>query len=298
MIDWIILQYAPYLPNRVRCTYNDRKIPLMSDFARMKEELTIDVKKRISKGENGVPHNGAMYKLKEFDVAYREIIDGEEVPVLRLLFGPTDYFSQKVTDLSIGNPVRERYARNTDITQRPVPEFSSILGVNLNIITVDGYLVIAERSNQTDVAAGKLHTSVAENMLRPTDAGTNGAPDPFRCAVRGVQEELGLVLNIDNVEFTAFGVQPELCQYSLIGSARVPETRAEVEEIRSQAIPKDKCENRRLIFVPCNPNAIAEFMHENRDRWFAIGQAAVVLSLFQLGYSRQEINQAFQRYRT
>ncbi len=294
-VNWIILQYANYLPSRMHITYDDRKVPLLDEFARMKDNLIVDIKKRMARGEANVPHNGAMYKLKEFDVGYREVIDGEEVPILRLRFGPTDYFSQKVTDLNVGNPIREKYAKVADVTLSPVREFSSIVGVNLNIITSDGYLVIAERSKQTEVAAGRLHTSVAENLLRPTDAGSNGAPDPFRCAIRGIQEELGLVVDIGAIEFSAFGVQPELCQYSLIGWTRVRENQAEVEEIRTQAIPKDKAENRRLIFVPCNPKSIAEFVFVNRDRWFAIGEAAAVLSLFQLGYSRQEINQAFQK---
>jgi len=294
-INWIILQFAHYLPGRIRTSYENMEQPLHPDFARMKIERLRDRKKREAKGEMNLPHNGPMYKLERFDVGIREVMDGEEVPILQLSFRPTDYYSQLVTDLNIGDPTREKYAHSADITQRPISEFASILGVNINIITSDGYLIVTEKSNETHVAGGQLHTSVHENLLRPVDTDAKGAPEPFRCAVRGIQEEIGLVVSSGDVEYTAFGVYPDTCQYSLIGWIRVAETRQEVEDVRSQAIPKDKFENRRLIFIPCNPVSVANFVFEYSDRWSSIGESSVVLSLFQLGFSQKEITQAFRR---
>src|SRR5262249_462394 len=153
------------------------------------------------------------------------IIEGEEVPTLRLKFGPTDYFSQVVTDLNIGDPVREKYLATADsITERPVPEFSTILGVNLSVITADNYLVITERNRQAVVAGGKFHTSVGENLLRPKDSGVSYAPDPFLALMRGAKEELGITLNKDEIIFRTFTVAPDLCQYSLIATMRIQET--------------------------------------------------------------------------
>jgi hypothetical protein len=297
-VDWIVLSSNSFTPNRIRCFYDDHHIPLTPEFDRMKKDFVRDWKRKLATGETRLPYNGPTYKLKAFDIGYREIIDGEEVAVLVLKFGPTDYFTQLVTDLNINNPIRERYAAANDLTVQPVPEFSSVLGINLNLFTKDGYLIVTERDPQIQIAAGKLHTSVAEGLLRPTDTGLQGAPDPFRCALRGAEEEIGVVLPSDGIVFTAFGVQSTLCQYSLIGWCQIEEKKADIENLYSLAVPKDKWENQTLFFVPCNPKAIAKFVIGNRDSWSPIGLAAVVLSLFQMGYDKIEIEKAFLQAQT
>ncbi len=159
-VNLIILARGDYGPQEVHCFY-ERKKHLPPDLEEMRRNYARNVKAQEAKGILGLPYDSPMYKLREFDAGYRNIIDGEEVPNLRLRFGPTNYFSQIVTDLNVGDPVREKYlARADSITECPVPEFSTILGVNLNIITADNYLVITERSRQAKVAGGRLHTSV------------------------------------------------------------------------------------------------------------------------------------------
>jgi len=293
IIDWILLASARYSQGRIRCSYNDVPMPLPDEFSRMKREFVQDWKRRAALGEPHLPYNSPTYKLEAFDVGYREVIDGEEVPILRLSFRPTDYFTQLVTDFNVGNPLRDSYAKATDITVQPVPQFSTILGVNVNVVTKDGYVIVTEGSQKLPIGAGQLRPSVNENLLRPTDAGADAAPDPFRCALRGAQEELGLVLNPEEVEFTAFGVEPNLCQYSLFGWCQVNETRSEVEELRTLAIPKDKWENRNLLFVPCKPESVARFVFSNKERWLVFGLVAILLSLFQTGYTKSQVEQAF-----
>lgn len=292
-IDWVVLATGSYTPERIRCSYSDKQIPLVREFITMKEDFVNEWKRRAEEGETHLPYNSPTYKLRSFDVGYREIVDGEEIPVLILNFAPTDYFTQLVTDLNVNNPIRERFAATTDLTEYPVPEFASIVGVNINLITRDGYLIITNRNSLLPIAAGKLHTSVGEGLLRPTDADNKGAPDPFRCALRGAQEELGVVLQTQDLEFTAFGVHTTLCQYSLIGWCCINESAEEVQNLYSLAIPKDKWENRRLHFVPCNPTSIARFVTDHREDWFSVGLGSVVLSLFQMGYDKREIERAF-----
>ncbi|MEV4889742.1 hypothetical protein AB0K48_10175 [Nonomuraea sp. NPDC055795] len=198
-----------------------------------------------------------------------------------------------MTDLNLGNPVRERYARRTDITVTPVPEFATILGVNLAVVTSDGFVVIAERSTRAHVAGGKLHTSIAENLLRPVDSGPDGAPDPFRCAMRAAQEELGLDLAIDELTFNAFGVEPALCQYSLLGCVHVSESKDEVQERWSLGTAKDKWESKNLIFVAHKPREVAEYVQATMSRWSSIGLATIVLSLYSSGYSHEAVRAKF-----
>ena len=128
--------------------------------------------------------------MNSFDVGYREIIDGEEVPILRMSFTPVDYFTVRVTDLDIGNPVRERLAGRVDVTKNPVPEFATILGVNIGLVTKDGCFIVTKRSHRVASGAGKYHCSLHEHILRPTDTNGEGVPDPFRTASRAAMEEL------------------------------------------------------------------------------------------------------------
>ncbi len=203
-----------------------------------------------------------------------------------------------VTDLNIGNPIRERYAKAISITDRPIPEFATLLGVNLSIITKDGYLIITERSLRSFVAGGRLHTSVGENLLRAIDAGQSEAPDPFYCAIRGAKEELGITLNQEDLTFNTFTVIPDFCQYSLLSTIQISETRAEIEELRQFTVPTDKWENHRLLFYPHTPDSIAQFTVSTWDRWFNIALAAVILSLSDVGYPKKQIDEAFLNARS
>jgi hypothetical protein len=120
----------------------------------------------------------------------------------------------------------------------------------------------------------------------------------YRCALRGALEELGVELKLERVEFTAFGVHPQLCQYSLIGWSNIDLTKEEVEQLYLLADPKDNWENKDLFFIPCNPEEVADFVVSRWGGWFSIGLAAVVLSLFQQGFFLKEVNDAFSRARS
>jgi hypothetical protein len=98
-----------------------------------------DWEERNQRGETHLPFNFHMYKLLEFDAGFRQMVDGEETLLLRLRFGPTDYFTQIVTDLNTSDPIRNSYAEATNIAERPGPEFASILGVNLSLISYVRY---------------------------------------------------------------------------------------------------------------------------------------------------------------
>src|SRR6266487_1901078 len=294
-VNIIILARGYYGPQEVQCFYDRTQKHLPPDLEKLRRDYEWNNKEQKAKGLLGLPYNSPMYKLLEFDLGHRNIIEGEEVPNLRLKFSPTDYFSQIVTDLNVGNPVREKYRAKADlpITDRPIPEFSTILGVNLNVITADNYLVITERSRQANVAGGKLHTSVGENLLRPRDSGVTNAPDPFLALTRGAKEELGIALRKDDIVFKAFTVIPDFCQYSLIATLQIPQTHSQVDEIWHNVVPADKWESRRLLFHQHHPDTIAQFVTRTWERWFHVALAAVVLSLVDVEYTWEEVDRAF-----
>jgi len=291
--EGMVLSSAHYIPGRIRCHYDDREIPLPEDLARLKSQLIESVKS----GTVAPIYNSPTYSLRSFDIGYRDIIDGEEVSVLQLDFTPTDYFTQCVTDLNVGNPVREKYARHVDVVIDPVPEFTNLVTINLNLITKDSYLIVMKRSEKVPVSPGTYHCSVGENLLRPADAGPDSAPDPFSCALRGAMEELGIALKHENVDFTHFVVAPRYCQYSLIGWAHLEETRAEIEDLYRIGVPKDKWENRHLMFISCKLDYLCEFLAKTWDQWSPNGLTSAVICLFQLGYSKKSVDIAIAEAR-
>ncbi|HEY1353763.1 MAG TPA: hypothetical protein VGF67_29490 [Ktedonobacteraceae bacterium] len=298
-INLIILSRGSYGPQEIQCFY-ERKKHLPRDLDELRSQYEASTNEQKARGVLGLPYNSPMYKLREFDPGYRQIIEGEEVPCLQLKFGPTDYFSQIVTDLNVGNPLRDRYLAQAEkpITEHPVPQFSTILGVNLTVITSDNYAVITERSKQAKVAGGKLHTSVGENLLRPRDSGVSWAPDPFLALLRGAQEELGITLEKDSMVFNTFTVIPDFCQYSLIGTRRIRETHTHLDAIWHNIVPADKWESNSLLFCPHTPQNIARFVASTWGQWFPVALAAVVLSLLDVGYTWEEVDTAFVRART
>jgi transcriptional regulator with XRE-family HTH domain len=290
----IILAWGYYKPKHIRCYYSDQEISFPPDILRLKKNLIEDCAERKARGESYLPYNSLTYKLKSFDVGYRDIVNGQEIPVLNLFFGPTDYFTHCVTDLNVGNPVRDKYMRNAkDITAEPVPEFATTVGINLNLITPEGYLILSERSSRTATEPRTFHTSVGEGFLRPGDAGPDGAPDPFHCAIRGTKEEIGISLNREDVEFNAFCVHQTRGQYSLFGWSRIKETKSQIEMLRTFAVAQDKWENHTLHFLLCNPASVAQFLVTHLPRWSDTGLASLIFSLMQEGYSIDEISKAF-----
>ena len=292
----IVLAWGVYGPKQIRCSYSDQAISLLPELQRLKDDLVNECKEKEARGDTPIPYNSLTYKLKAFDVGYRIITQEEEIPILDLAFGPTDYFTHCVTDLNVHNRIRDRYLRTAkDITTEPVPEFATTLGINLNLITSDGYLIVTERSQKTETEPGTLHTSVGEGLLRPADAGVDGAPDLFRCAIRGALEELGLLLKREAIEFNAFCVHVERGQYSLFGWSKVKETKADVERLRVLSVPKDKWENRSLQFVLYNLSSIVQLIRVNVHRWSATGLASLIFGLMHMGYTPNEIHEAFLR---
>ncbi len=279
---------------RIRCRYSNVPVPLPDDLALLRRDFEADIARRKGAGEMGLPYNGSGYKLTGFDVSQRDFSDGEEIPLIDLQFAQTDYFTQCVTDLNVDNPIRNRYAKDIDLTAQPVPEFASCLGINLTLVTTDNYVLVVKRDNRTGIFPGTYHTSVAENLLRPADAGNDGAPDPFKCASRAAWEEIGLSVPPETVEFTHFTAWLPTCQHSLIGWSRLSMTQSKVEEQYRADVPKDKWEG-RIIYIPFNPKAIAEFVVPNWERWAGVGLAALILALkqrFSIGEIADEIVRA------
>src|SRR5262249_20820087 len=106
---------------------------------------------------------------------------------------------------------------------------------------------------------------------------------------------LGIELSPSDITFIAFGVDPVRCQYTFVGWSEIKATAEEIRQRRAMGTPKDKWENRGLIFVPAELRSIARYVAKNRTRWDSYGLAAVVLGLAQLQGKEDQIQDAFRK---
>src|SRR5947208_16334213 len=93
-------------------------------------------------------------------------------------------------------------------------------------------------------------TSVIEGLSRPIDRGTTGeAPDVYRCACRGLAEELGLYESVDfsvaDITFLSFGVDT---RYALRGLTGMVKMKSSIERLllRWDNVVSDKFEIHKL----------------------------------------------------
>ena len=100
--------------------------------------------------------------------------------------------------MSLKEPaLREKYLSDVDWYQT-VPYFSHSFGVSLSIVTSDGFTVFSQRGRNVGTWLQIYDTGIVEGLSRPIDHGTTGeAPNVYRCACRGLAEELGLHKSVD-----------------------------------------------------------------------------------------------------
>jgi hypothetical protein len=280
----------------IKIHYNPNPLKKPPEIKSLYEQKIKEIKRLEIKGEP-VPFNGLGYQLEKFFVGHRT--GQNEEPSLHLSFRPTDYFMMLVTDAMLDEPIivnnakttlRKRYAERIDLAYSPVPEFATHFGVGIMVITADGKIIFSERG-PTAVDAFVFFPSVAEGCSRPVDAGYNSGPDPYRTAVRGLAEELGLEISPDQVKFLSFGANAVLYEYALCGAVYVDQTEGEILKTRSLGIPKDKWENQKLHFVPFKPEAVAEFITKNKP-WSPFAIACAIHALFDR-FGKEKLVKAF-----
>jgi hypothetical protein len=291
VVPWVVCAFGPWKRENIRCSYRSTALRKHPVVEQLYQELKADFEKQARQGK-AVPFNGLGYQLESFDVSGRTV--PEEEPILRLSFRPTDYYHMLVTDHQLDVPIvingqnttlRKEFAANVDLKVRPVPEFATHFGIALMVVTSDSWTFFAERGN-TAVDAFTFFPSVAEGACRPVDQGPAGAVDPYRTAIRGASEELGIELAPEQIEFVSFGANAVLCEYGLIGIAHTSLTVEQVLAARSLGIPKDRWENIALHPVRFDPESIAGFIATHKP-WSPFAVVAAVHALtYEFGWER------------
>jgi transcriptional regulator with XRE-family HTH domain len=241
------------------------------------------------KREQGLPFfwNGQIYALDRFVIG-REPIN--EDMTLDLWFRPSDYYTFLATNMSLKEPkLREKYLADVDWSEA-VPYFSNSFGVSLTVVTSDGYTVFTQRGKSVGTRPTVYDTSVIEGLSRPIDRGTSGeAPDVYRCACRGLAEELGLYESVDfsvaDIIFLGFGVDTRYALRGLNGMVRI---KLSIEKLlrRWDNGARDKFENHKLFPVPFAPKDVVSFAYSHLP--FAPGPTVYNALVHEFGRSMVE----------
>jgi transcriptional regulator with XRE-family HTH domain len=275
-----------YLPQHISAHY----IPFTQ---KLPEELQVRrdhiQQEQEQKKEQGLPFfwNGEIYALDRFVIG-REATN--ENMTLDLWFRPSDYYTFLATNMSLKEPrLREKYLSDVDWCET-VPYFSHSFGVSLAVVTSDGYTLFTQRGKNLGSRPRTYETSVVEGLSRPIDRGTHEeAPDVYRCACRGLAEELGLHESVDfsvsDITFLSFGVDTRYALRGLTGIVKVKKTMEKLLPLWDNGV-RDKFENQKLFPVPFTPKDVISFAYAHQP--FVPGPTLYYALVYEYGRSMVE----------
>ena len=266
------------------------------------EELPEELQKRKEKiaqeqqerKEQGLPFawNGATYNLARFVIGREPV---HEEMTLDLWFRPSDYYTFLATNKSLDDPsIRTKYLKEPNWYE-PIPFFSNSFGVALVVVTKDGYCLLTQRSPYQAIQANLYSAAaVVESLSRPVDKRTDSfAPDLYRCACRGLSEELGLIEQVDffpkDILFLNFGVNTTNALWALRGMIRVQRTCQEILDKWSKGV-KDKLENQKLYPLPFTPDDYIQFITEHK----MVGESLYYALVHEFG--REQVEKVLASY--
>lgn len=249
-----------YSPQYIRTFYDSRSIQFLEEIEQTRERIEGE---QAHHEENGrlLQWNGEIYHLAAYQLSREPV---HEQMKLHLWFRPTDYFATLAKNRCLKNKTfREKYILGYD-WDVPFPSLPIPFGVGLSLLTSDGYILFAQREGSVGVRPSYFMTSVEEGLSRPLDRGTiSDAPDVYRCACRGLAEELGLIENTDfsvsDILFLALGLDTEYYMCGLRGFMKITRTAHDIMNNWHLGV-KDKMENKKLFAIPFTPEDVCDFV--------------------------------------
>jgi len=218
----------------VVCEYEDKCKPLPDEIERFKAKI-VEEKARNSKEKGYAFDNNPQYKLTKIRPS-REYVNKikDRKHKIYLTFSPTDFYTCMATNLSLDKPlfedkekpttIRDKYIKTYNLSDPSYLQHSPLansFGVTLATITEDNKIILQKRSQQVALGPGKLTVATAEMMLRDRDVDRNGKPSPFETARRCVKTELGVDVNLEDVNFLMFGVRLDYALPQALGILRL-----------------------------------------------------------------------------
>lgn len=297
-VPWIIIEGTGefmYTKERILARYIDIPLELPSDLealvSRQKAALA-----RKEKETGGAIWDGKRYRLiSSHKTRLPDPVTSEEVPGIYLEFGPSRYSIHLALEGNLDVPgtvynskgqpttIRKKYLDPVWNPFRPNPYLSNSFGVNILVVCQDSTIIVVLRNlTEVEKSKGVFNLSIDEGMSRPTDEEGPGVPSVFRCAQRGLYEELGLVVSQEEITFFSFGIDPLRHEYGVLGIAEPDLTSREVvSHFKTRA--KDRFEVEKKPFeIPFDPRSVFEFMQKNKPwtPWAIVGLFQMLTTSF------------------
>lgn len=257
----------------------DREVKVPEDFRRIAYRLRKENEVRMQKGEKPVYSELHPYAVHSILTPREETgMKKTERPTCYIGLRESSYFYSLVSIMAMNERVdnltiREKYySKLLENPDRPTPygyDIVHALGINTLIYTCDGKFIFGERNPNT-VATGQgcLHLSVGEhlNKMLIDFNNENNEPDITKTLIRGINEELGIIVNNleeADIRFYGLALSKRLCQYGVLGIT-ILNNFSSTDIIKAWMFSKDgRYENRRLVAINADLRSIVDYMNEH-----------------------------------
>jgi hypothetical protein len=241
-----------YLPANIRTHLDPQLAIFFEEVMQVKQKIQYEQEENR---RNGRPYqwNGEKYQISKIVMSREPTF---EHMTLDIWLKSRDHFTGLATRRNLEDPVfREKYL--PEDWAHPVTSFSCSIGVDITVISSDGYIILTQRGANQSVHQGAFNCSVSEAVSPSFDRSTTSrAPDLYRCASRGLAEEIGLQEPADfsssDILFLSFSVDTRYALYNLRGMVKVKKRANEIIQNWHAGV-KDKMENKKIFAVPFNP---------------------------------------------
>jgi 8-oxo-dGTP diphosphatase len=169
--------------------------------------------------------DGGVARLHGLDVTTFTDLDGAEHHRVRLAVMRTGYYDMLATNVALGPFTPEAAPLLAGRGGLAVTQLSNMMGLDLTLVTEDGYVPVFLRSAGMAALDRCWQASSGETVQLPIDGGTDGGPDVFKTARRGLEEELGISPEqVQELAITAFVATPEYANVGVLMVATMPVT--------------------------------------------------------------------------
>lgn len=255
-----------YKPENITTHYDPEPATFFAEIVEAKREIEQEQEEKRLSGQPS-QWNGEKYHLSGVVISREPV---HEDMTLGLWFKPRDHYTGLATRRCLDRPeFRKKYLEEND-WYTPVVGMSMSMGVNLTVISSDGFAFLTQRGANQSVHQNMFHTSVSEAVSPAFDwSETTQSPDLYRTARRGLEEELGVREDADfsgaDLQLLSITVDTH---YALYGMQGIVKVKCSAEEIlqRWHAGIKDKLENKLVFAIPFTPEDIASFV-SSHEPW-------------------------------
>ncbi|SCL35708.1 hypothetical protein GA0070616_5297 [Micromonospora nigra] len=283
-------------PRHVRVLVNPVDVQLPLELVEWRSEVLAEQERRRRSGE--VNHwNGPCYAVDDLIVSRT---GPREEPEITLILKYSDYHTFLTTQrldrrFRDGSTPRSRYLDGREPCD--VPDFMrTTFGLNMAVVTADGWLVLSWRSNRLGSGQGLWNSSANEGLSRDKDGAGAGPPDLFAAARRGLSEELHLPPDSYDLRLLAFTVVTSLSQWGVCFLTRLHDMSREEFEAHVSRGVEDGWEHREFALVPFRPEPVLRHLlrRDLRDLWAPTAPVLYYLALVN-AYGRRAVDAAAAR---